>query len=227
MNEIRGTGTSPFDALGLGAPQTKANDAQGELGRDEFFSLMVTQLQNQDPLQPLESDQFLAQVAQFSSVSSMQNIERSISDLATSMGSAQALQASTMVGREVVVPGNVVRHEAGSASRIGADLPASAGAVSFEIQTPAGEVVRRLDVGSQAAGLVSVQWDGKDNGGNDLAPGNYVFTAQAVNGTAGEALATLVGAKVDSVSVGRNPPGVTLNLDTAATARLDDVREIF
>ena len=90
--------------LGISSAEPKNEDRQ-ELGQDQFFDLMVAQLTNQDPLNPLESNEFIAQVAQFSTVNGIKQVQESIGELATSFQSGQALQASTMVGRDVLVPG--------------------------------------------------------------------------------------------------------------------------
>ena len=98
--------------------ETETNRDQGELGQAEFFDLMVTQLKNQDPFKPMESGEFLGQIAQFSTVDGIGGLQRSFESLAGSLQSSQALQASTMVGRSVALPGDTLRLEAGQANAV-------------------------------------------------------------------------------------------------------------
>ena len=97
--------------LELKQPEKKAND---ELGQSEFLDLMIAQLQHQDPLNPADSGEFLGQLAQFGTVNGITELQNSFADLATSLQSSQALQASTLVGRNVLIPGNVVNFAGGS-----------------------------------------------------------------------------------------------------------------
>lgn len=148
--------------LGISSADLKNEDRQA-LGQDQFFDLMVAQLTNQDPLNPLESNEFIAQVAQFSTVNGIKQIQESIGELATSFQSGQALQASTMVGRDVLVPGaRGVLHPGGKLS--GAiDVASATGDLSISVLAPSGQVVRQLDLGPQPAGLARFSWDGLDD----------------------------------------------------------------
>ena len=226
MKDVVNLVASNYEALGLGAPvpQSKARD---ELGQDQFFKLMVTQLSHQDPLKPLDSDELLAQVAQFSTVGGIKNIERSIGDLVTSMESNQALQASTLVGRSVLVAGEIAQLQAGQPVRVAVDLAGSTATLGVRIATLAGEVVRRLELGPQSAGTVEFEWDGLDEGGDAAPDGRYVVSAVAGAGAEELPLGVLLARRVDSVSVGRNPPGITLNLEHSVSVGLDAVRRFF
>ena len=128
--------TKPGDILPPGLQnlginqQTQPDKSRNDLGQDEFFQLMVAQLTNQDPLKPLESNEFLGQVAQFSTVTGVQDMHQAITDLAASFQSNQALQASTMVGRDVLVPGSRTLLGADGTLKAAADLPASTGTMT-------------------------------------------------------------------------------------------------
>ncbi len=223
INDIKGAN---FDDLGLGV-QKAARGSQKELGQEQFFELMVAQLQNQDPLKPLESNEFMAQVAQFSQVESVQSMERSIANLAQSLQSSQALQASTLVGREVVVAGRTLGHEAGKADTAAVELPASTANLRVAISKPSGEVVKRLELGPQTAGLTDFTWDGTDGSGTPLGAGNYVLTATAEYDGRQEAVDTLVRARVDSVTLDAQSPDLTLNLNGLGTVPMSAVKQLF
>tara|TARA_A100001037_G_scaffold253542_1_gene238190 strand:- start:1150 stop:1830 length:681 start_codon:yes stop_codon:yes gene_type:complete len=211
--------------LGLAQAQPAAA-ASKELGQAEFFDLMVAQLKFQDPLEPQGNTEFVSQMAQFSSVESLSAIEGSLGNLAGSLQSNQALQASTLVGRDVLVPSRVgFLPESGE--MIGAvELPESMRDVRLRILDANGESVRTIDLGTQPQGRIQIGWDGTTDGGARAAPGTYSFAAEGRSGESPIAVDTLVRTRVDSVSLTRNPPGATLNLSGIGPVSLDAVREL-
>lgn len=199
---------------------------RNEMGQKEFFDLMVAQLKAQDPLNPMDSNQFLGQVAQFSSVTGIQDMSRSFEALATSLQSSQALQASTLVGRSVLVPGS--RGElAGEGLRGAVELPQASPQVSVQVTDGVGQTVRQLALGPQQAGLVGFTWDGLSDAGQPAPPGQY--TVRAVYDAGEEVLAadTLVVAHVDSVTLGRGGAEPQLNLAGRDPVTLGVVRQIL
>jgi len=212
--------------LGINSADLKNEDRQA-LGQDQFFDLMVAQLTNQDPLNPLESNEFIAQVAQFSTVNGIKQIQESIGELATSFQSGQALQASTMVGRDVLVPGaRGVLHPGGKLS--GAiDVASATGDLSISVLAPSGQVVRQLDLGPQPAGLAHFSWDGLDDVGEPAPPGNYVIQATANIDDQAQALPTLMSARVESVTLTNQPGGLTLNLESLGPVSINDIRQLL
>jgi flagellar basal-body rod modification protein FlgD len=195
------------------------------LGQDQFLSLMIAQLKNQDPMQPMQNGEFLSQMAQFGTVSGIQELQQSFADLSTSLQSNQALMASSLVGRSVLAPGSVGTIAAGGSLGGAVDLGSSAAGVVVTISDSSGQMVQRLSLGSQEAGTVRFVWDGKTSGGAAAPAGNYTITAQAVGSSETVALNTLVEARVDSVTLG-GTKGLVLNLAGGRTAYLSDVRQI-
>jgi len=212
--------------LGLAAQQPEKKD-RSALGQNEFFKLMVAQLNNQDPLKPLESDEFLSQVAQFSTVNGIQSIERSMSDLALAMESNQALQASTLVGRDVLVPGNTAALGTGSPVKGAVDLPFSTSELTLDITTPAGELVRQIELGNHDSGPVQFAWEGLRDDGGAAPEGYYRVEARALRDGEPQSVPVLVNARVDSVTVNRNPPATLLNLEGLGPVSMNDVREFI
>lgn len=222
------TGFLPPGLEGL-APRPESTGAEKDknLGQEEFFQLMVAQLRNQDPLKPLESNEFLAQVAQFSTVDGITRMEASISQLATSLQSHQALQASTLVGRNVLVPGDTAELVTGETLTGALELDASAAEVVVRVLDPAGQEVRRLQLGTQPAGSVRFAWDGYDNGGEAVSPGMYTVKAEALVDGENRSLSTLVASTIDSVTLSQQPPGMVLNVRGIGQVDVNDIRELM
>lgn len=212
----------------LGLSKTEPRKEKTELGQDEFLKLMITQLKNQDPFKPLENGDFIAQMAQFSSVSGLENLQKSFESLATSMQSNQALQASTMVGREVVVPTDNALVSNGSGISGSIYLPSSGGNITMNIESSTGELVREFTLGQHAAGDINFQWDGRNANGDVVPSGKYFFRASAnIEGNSEpEALETFVSAKVESVTLNPKTRGITLNLMDLGSVAFSDIKEI-
>jgi flagellar basal-body rod modification protein FlgD len=206
---------------------TNANAANGtrtkELGQDAFLRLMTEQLKNQDPLKPLASNEFLGQLAQFTQVQSLQSLNDGFSSLATTLESDQALQAASLVGRNAMFEADSLALGAEGNAALEVDSPGK-GTVTVEITGEGGNVVRRYTVASTDIGPLDIAWDGKDDSGTRLPAGDYgiktTFDGEAGTG----ALIPLVGARIDSVSLGVN--GLTLNIAGYGTAPLSAVRRI-
>lgn len=218
--------TSAFTNLGLTLPKGDTKDSN-QLGQDQFLELMLAQLSHQDPLKPMENGDFLAQMAQFSTVTGIHELQASVDKLSASLQSNQALQASALVGRSVMVPTDRGILEEGEALTGAIDLPASTSAISLTISDPSGQVVRRLQLGSQAAGMVQFAWDGITDGGQNANPGTYKVAAEAFIDGEPTALSTLMSAKVESVSLGQGrSQDLVLNVAGMGPMKLSDVAQI-
>ena len=188
---------------------------------------MVAQLQNQDPLKPLESNEFLSQVAQFSAVSGIEDMRSSMAELAASMQSNQALQASMLVGREVLVPGNVATLLPGESYAGVVDLGVSSPQVNLDVFDSAGQLVRQISLGAHEAGPVRFSWDGLTETGQAAPAGIYSVRANAVVDGQNEAMGTFIQTRVDSVTLGSQPGGLILNLKDIGPVSFNDVRELL
>lgn len=218
--------TGTLESLGLTKkPEQAAN--KNRLGQDEFLKLMVTQLKNQDPMKPMQNGEFMGQMAQFSAVTGIKELQTSFSQFATAMQSSQALQASALVGRSVLVPGEAgVLAQGGNLSGA-VDLPASTSGVSLSVYNQAGQVVRRLEMGPQPAGLAAFTWDGKTDAGDAAPAGKYKVGASAMMEGKTAAVDTLMAATVESVTLGRGAQGPTLNVTGLGPLDLSSVRQIM
>jgi flagellar basal-body rod modification protein FlgD len=215
-----------YASLGLTHGSNEEKKSANELAQEDFLKLMVTQLKHQDPFKPMENGEFLSQIAQFSSVSGIDQLNKSFSDLADSLSSNQALQASGLVDREVLAPLDFGLLPNGGTLDGVVDLPTSAGNLVIRITDSAGSLVREISLGTQSAGQVAFSWDGTTDTGGYAPPGVYQVQAQADTGDENSALQTLIAARVDSVSFGAGAQGLKLNLEGLGPIALNDVAQI-
>jgi len=197
-----------------------------ELGKNEFLNLLVAQLNNQDPLSPQENGEFIAQLAQFSQVEGIEKLNTRMESLLSGYQSSQALQASSLVGRKVIVPTDRAQVDTAQTFKATAVLTASSPNVGVNIYDSGGALVNRINLGQQAAGNISFMWDGKDSSGNTLPPGAYRFEAQALIDGENKALSTMLPANVDSVTLGQNGGELMLNLAGLGSIALSKVQVI-
>ena len=217
-----------IDQLGIGKKQKEAAEKNKSLGQEDFLKLMVAQMQNQNPLEPDGSGEFLGQMAQFSTVSGLQEMQQSLNTLTSSLVSNQALEASSLVGRYVRVPSDVNFLPGGEGERFfgAVELDRSTANLKFEI-VQNGEVVKTIGMGQQAAGTVDFAWDGTNNQGDPMPQGNYNVRAVAIFDGEATSLETMVVAPVESVTLGRNGQQMKLNIAGVGTRAIDAVREIL
>ena len=216
---------STADTIGATAA-TDLSNRKTELSQEDFFALLTTQLAQQDPFKPLDNTEFVAQMAQFSSLESLQAMQSSFSDLASAMTSNQALQASALVGRTVLVPSNIASFDGTSAviGTVGASSDSLGGVLRIEDE--AGQLIRTIELGDLTTGPNDFTWDGTDENGNVVGPGLYQLSVSASVYGQETALPTGVYARVDSVNLGGTQGGVFLNLYGLGSVSLDDVSQI-
>lgn len=208
------------------AEQVKKTNDEGDLGQGDFLKLMVTELNNQDPLEPMDNSDFLGQIAQFSAVTGIDDLQTSFADFASSLSSDQALQASSLIGRSVYAPlSEGVLDEVGTIEGE-LTLPVSSGDVSVKISDASGQLIRNISLGTQSAGPVPFSWDGKMENGQRAPAGGYVVAAQArIDGQNFE-LDTNLLAEVDSVTLAGAGNGLQLNLSGLGSVSFSDVSRI-
>lgn len=204
-----------------GSKSTKnsVQDAQ-----DRFMTLLVSQLRNQDPLNPMDNAQVTSQMAQLSTVSGIEKMNQTIESLNKSYQVSQGMQASQMIGHGVLVPGNSLPMASGKAA-MSFELAENADTVNISIRDSSGNVVRKLSGGALQAGSNTVEWDGKDDSGKLLADGNYKYDIAATNADKKVAVTQLAIGLVNSVSMASN--GVKLTISNIGEVGMNDVRKIF
>lgn len=216
--------TNQLSNIGVsGRPQSTD---KGKLGQEQFLKLMVTQIQNQDPFKPMENGDFLAQIAQFGTVSGIQDLQNSFSSLSNSLVSNQALQASSLVGRSIVVETQNFRHTPGNNLNGLVGLHTATDSLSVDIMDNSNQVVRSIKLGSNSAGVVNFIWDGKNEKGQIMPAGEYKMLAKANVGGSTIAMQTLVSEKVDSVTLGTGQQGLLVNTTSNNTYSFSNVKQV-
>ena len=154
-------------------------DTEEELGRTAFLELMIAQIQNQDPLEPAKNEDFIAQLAQFSSVEGIQNLNESMDALVGSLRANMAIDAAGLVGRNVLIPTDttLLNTNGGIAGAI--DVPDAVGNLVVEIANSSGQTVQRFDYGARPAGSFRFEWDGTTATGEPVAQDRYRISAYA------------------------------------------------
>ena len=217
-----------FANLGMSAPESQAagTNQVEELGLNTFLKLMVTQLNNQDPFKPMENGEFLGQIAQFGSVTGLEKLNQNFESLAASITSGQALQAGSLVGREILAPVETGYLAPGGSVRGQVTLDQSSPAVTVRVTDQVGQLVREMAMGSAAAGNLNFSWDGMDDAGNFVNPGHYNIRVEAMQNDRAVDMQTKIFSRVESVNLsGRN--GLTLNLEGLGSIDFNNVQQIY
>ena len=200
--------------------------AGSALGKDAFLQLLVTQMKNQNPLDPQENGEFVAQLAQFSSLESMQSLNDSVTYIAAGLQSSQALQASSLVGRNVIVQTDKAVVDTSKDMKGTVNLTSSSTATSVGIYDKDDKLVRTLDLGTQKAGKVDFTWNGLNDDGEAAPAGTYTFKATASIDGKATAMTTNLPASVTSVTMGTNGSEMTLNLAGLGSVALSKIQSI-
>ncbi len=218
------TGNPFIDGIRLPDESSIPEANNQELTQEDFFSLLSQQLSMQDPFKPVDNDQMIAQMASFSTVDGINNLNDEIINLNTVMTSSQALQASGLVGQKVLIPSDTGHISAEDPSLKGiVSTPETIENITVRIEDDKGQLVTTFDVDGSAGGNIDVTWDGLDKNGEPVASGNYSIKATGrVDGTS-EELPVSTYAHVTSVSLGTASTGAILNLRGVGGIKIGDV----
>jgi flagellar basal-body rod modification protein FlgD len=211
LNGTSGTSTS--------AVSSSLSDVQ-----TSFLKLLTTQLQNQDPTNPMDNAQMTTQLAQMSTAQGISDLNTTLNSLLSSYQSTQTLQAASLIGHQVLADGNSL--VLSNSQAVGAaNLASAADTVNVQILDASGQVVRNMSLGAQGAGLVSFQWDGKNDQGQVVADGNYSTSITASSGATAVTATPLALASVSSVSL----TGGALKVNTSSLGQLalSQIQQIF
>jgi flagellar basal-body rod modification protein FlgD len=159
---------------------SSAAEKSKSLGKDDFLNLLVKQLQYQDPLSPMENADFTAQLAQFTSLETLTNIDDNIASLGVLQSSINNITAVSFIGKQVEAQGNIVNYS-GNEVQINCELDSPAAVVEVNIYDSEGKLVRTMESANAAAGESQCTWDGLDDDGNELDEGRYRFFIRALD----------------------------------------------
>ncbi|MCE9633574.1 MAG: flagellar hook assembly protein FlgD [Methylophilales bacterium] len=205
--------------------QAKKNATTAEAQQDRFLKLLVTQMKNQDPLNPLDNAEITSQMAQLSTVTGIEKLNATLA----AMSQSQAYQAAALINHGVLAPGSFVDlsfDSAGNGAALaGVDLTTAAESVKVTITDSNGNVVRKLDLGKRDVGSSIFGWDGLTDAGAKAAAGTYKFTVQATQGGSAVAATSLAVGTVNSVLM--NTAGPNLNVSGFGLVDLSEVRQIL
>jgi len=216
------TGTGGTSAASAASAASSATT----LGGTDFLTLMLAQLKNQDPTSPVDSNEFLSQLASLSEVQGITQLNTSFATLSGSLTSNQALQASSLLGHQALVPSSTATLTAAGAPISGAvSVPQTSSQVVLNITNSAGALVQSINLGAQSAGLANFTWNGQTSGGPAPA-GTYNLTAQVSGVAGGTAVSTLVSGTVDSVTMGSGTTGMSLNISGLGSVPFSSVQQI-
>ena len=200
--------------------------------QDRFLTLLITQLRNQDPLNPMDNEQITSQLAQLSTVQGIQQLNDTLLALSGQMDVSQSMQAANLIGKPVLVPGSKISLGSDPANPdvkvstpFGVDLMSTADKVTVNILNNGGSVVREIELDIREAGVYSFEWDGRDNTGQVLPDGAYNVEIKASLADAPVSAEALRYGVVDSVAY--TTKGLRLDLGLAGDYSLLDIRKIM
>jgi flagellar basal-body rod modification protein FlgD len=210
LNNMNGTSSA------TGSTSSTASTSTGSGLQSTFLQLLVTQLQNQDPTNPMDSSQMTSQLAEINTVTGISQLNTSLSSLATQINAGQTTQSAGLIGGSVLAPGDAITVASGKSNVFGVQLGAAVSDMKINVVNSAGQIVNTIDLGAQPAGTVPVSWSPVDTAGNALPAGNYTLTATGTLATGGAATGTtLTAATVESVVQGAGGvPSVVLSNNT-------------
>jgi flagellar basal-body rod modification protein FlgD len=202
-----------------------------ELNQEDFLTLMITQLKNQDPMKPLDPSQYVGQLAQFSQVSGLAEMNKQITALGNSLRGNQVLGGAGLIGRTVVAPGNsIYLPEVDGDTPRGpqglVNVPAGASSVQLVIKDSSGALVKTVALDNHQ-GPQAFTWDGTTSTGAAAAAGGYKIEVVAKVGSENVSLRTSVASRVDSVSLDPSDGGLVLSTDTLGEIAMSDVERVF
>ncbi len=225
-NSTTGASANILAALNKKDTTATSSNSASSLGQDAFLKLLITQLKNQSPLNPQDNTAFVAQLAQFSSLQGIQNLNSTVTSLSGSLQSSQALQASALVGRAVEVETNKAALGSSGIVRGTFALENSTPTLKLNIYNATNQVVFQKELGSQEAGDIPFAWDGTATDGTALPRGIYRFEVLASENGKAVPVTTYLSNNVNSVTVGSNQ-NATLNVDAVGQVELSKVKNIL
>ncbi|MDF2784127.1 MAG: flgD [Pantoea eucrina] len=193
--------------------------------QNQFLNMLVTQMQNQDPTNPMDNSQLTTQLAQINTLSGIEKLNTTLGSISGQISTSQSLQSSTLIGHGVMVKGDQVLVGKGTTTPFGVELGTASTGTSVTVKDANGNVVRNIDLGGLTAGVHTFSWDGKLDDGSVAPDGKYSVALAASNGSTQLVAQPLNYAYVNGVSTVNNT--AKLDLGTMGSATLDEIRQIL
>ena len=193
--------------------------------QNQFLTMLVAQLKNQDPTNPMDNSQLTTQLAQINTLSGIEKLNTTLGSISGQISTSQSLQSSTLIGHGVMVNGSQVLVGTGTTTPFGVELDSASTATSVTIKDSNGATVRTIDLGKLSAGVHTFSWDGKLDDGSTAPDGKYSVTLAASNGSTQLVAQPLNYAYVNGVTTANG--ATKLDLGTMGSATLDEIRQIL
>lgn len=223
IDSVTNARTQLIDSLNGNKATESASELAAEDVAKRFLTLLTAQLENQDPLNPMDNAQMTSQLAQLSTVEGINTMNANMQKLLDQLGGGGLTQAVAFIGKDVVVEGDqLVLSDNGALGAV--DLSAAANSVTLQITNEAGEVVRNLDLGALGSGYHEFAWDGLNNQGEVLTNGVYTFKATAMQSDGSANVTQFVAARVNAVSL--NAGTASLDLQGLGSRSIADIKSI-
>lgn len=207
-------------------PQVKER-GNDDMGQSDFIELMLAQMKNQDPTKPLDPNEFMSQLAQFSTVNGIQELKQSVDAMAAMLTSDQSIKAATLVGHEVMSPGNTGMLVEGGSIDGQVVLGGSATDLNIQVYSESGALVRTIPMGGHGAGTVPFKWDGFAEDGSPAPAGSYRIVAQVEMGEETREAQVEMRTGVRSVSLSPYGGDLMLNLENGSSVPLSAIQQIL
>lgn len=205
---------------------TTSSGAREELGQKDFLRLLVTQLQNQDPVNPVENNEFLSQIAQFSMVNGIEGLGTSFGGMQTNLFANQAMESAQLVGKEVLVNSPGIDYVPGSDVAGVVETESTVFNLNIQVRTESGELVRAINLGQAKPGTHEISWDGFTQEGDEAEAGAYVIEAVAVLDGEPVSLPVQLFQRVSSASIDHASGNVALNLANDDSVSFTQIQKI-
>jgi len=205
---------------------TKPKNSGAANTQQDFLKLFTTQLQNQNPLDPVKNEAFVAQLAQFSQLEATTNMASQLAVIANALSGDRMMSGAALIGKTVITPGSNFSLKEGDTIQGLVDLPKGADGLQVDILNSAGEVVNRSTLGQQPVGNFYFAWNGKDAQGNQMPEGNYRFRVSGTQGSANITPAVSLRKAIQGVRQETGTGDMLLELQGGASQKLADVSRI-
>jgi flagellar basal-body rod modification protein FlgD len=204
----------------------QAKKTKEDMGKQEFLTLFTAQLQNQNPLEPVKNEAFVAQLAQFSQLEALTNMQTSLDSFVTSMSGERMLGSAALIGKKVAVTDTPTQLTTGGTIDGSIDLPMGASGIQVAVHDSQGRLVQELVAGPQTPGSMPVQWDGKDAAENPVPSGLYRLSATAVVNGQNVKVPVSTLSTVRAISTNPADGSVSVEVDGGKTMLLTDVKRV-
>ncbi len=203
-----------------------AKKTKEEMGKQEFLTLFTAQLQNQNPLEPVKNEAFVAQLAQFSQLEALTNMQTSLDSFVKSMSGERMLGSAALIGKKVSVTDTPTQLTSGGSIDGSIDLPTGASSVRLSVHDSQGRLVQELNAGPQLPGTAPISWNGKDAADKPAPSGMYLLSATAmVNGKSVQVPVSTL-STVRAISSNPTDGSVSVEVDGGKTLLLTDVKRV-